>query len=931
MAPENAAWETIWLGDEDTTEADGWLPAQWDVKYNELSVFEGKVTFGAINKDSDDIISSYVMSDFSGGGQIDLLTGADQSRYRHAIADTGSPGALTLPQYVQDTDIPGSGTTYPAYYIGDVVFGIRGTNVYPWNEDTDTWGSGVAVLEPTAKPTMYNGQIFIPNGSSGYTILSGSTPTVAQYNGTAVPASAAATTDPDVIDFEVWDDRIWALTTTGCLAYSFTGATNTWNWFFGWNEATNQPIGFDDSRPPKKLFTFADNNGDPILHACTTRAVYRYNESNWRWEPTTIQFAPHPDFGTAVAVWRPGEDLHIGVGLQKITYTAAGVIDPDQGLSRNDGMPYGNLGKITDFEPETSRLYTTVSASGDIITLPYAYASKFGTNGSGDTNFNAPKQIARDSSGNYYIADYANDRVKKHDSSGTFVSNIITSVDQVVGVCVDSSGNIYITYTHNAGLLEYKIRKYNSAGVLQWTAATPVNSSPFGHLTTDSTHVYVAFPSTASNEAIYKLLCSDGSLVTQFGSFGTGDGEYSDCYGIAYNTLTGTLFVADQGNDRVQEITTTGVFVRKWGSSGTGDGQFQSPTGIAADPVAGTIFVADSGRDDIQQFTPTGAYMQTFGAAGTGNGQFANPNGLVVNSTGLTVAVVDEGNDRVQLMTSSSVNRAVPCNPSVMYWTGLGWHGAWELDDTSKTLTWGCIQSTSHDEDGYCYWFGCTDGKLRRIPLRRTFHNPRAGWQAGFDKFAPTGYIITSRFDALMSGFYKKASRLVVYMDNATGYEKVTVSYKIDNEGDAWTELGEITSTGRTILTFGNDGSGFSWGERFNWIQFRFDLERRDVSTIDKFQTPVIAAVVLNYTKIPQQARTFSFTIPFPKAEWNERSGSDIEEHLSDMLAAESYLKLVHRDQTYRGQLAAVAGITSLGQNYYGGATVNFIELRTAD
>src|SRR4051812_38421037 len=98
--PESAEWSSIWLGVEDTDAADGWFPAQENVSFRELSVFEGKVTFGAIDRDSDDIISSYIMSDFSGGGQIDRLTGADQTRYRHAILDTEKPGAITLPQWV---------------------------------------------------------------------------------------------------------------------------------------------------------------------------------------------------------------------------------------------------------------------------------------------------------------------------------------------------------------------------------------------------------------------------------------------------------------------------------------------------------------------------------------------------------------------------------------------------------------------------------------------------------------------------------------------------------------------------------------------------------------------------------------------------------------------------------------------------------------
>lgn len=919
-APNESSWETIWLGDEDTTADEGWLPCQWDATYNELSVFEGKVTFGAIDKDSDDIVSSWIISDLSGGGQIDMMTGADQSRYRHGIVDAASPGTITLPQYVQDTAIPGTGTTYPAYYISDTVMGIRGTNVYPWNEDTDSWGSGVAVLEPSAKPTLFDNKVFIPNGTSGYTILSGTTPTVTQVAGVSTPALSTGTDSPNVTDFEVWDQKLWAITPTGAVAFSLTGADNTWDWSHSYNTAEARWIGFDDSRPPKKLFTYADNNGDPILTAATTRAVYRLDATLQRWEPTNIQFAPHPNFASAVAVWRPGEDLHIGVGLEKITYTSANVIVPDQGLSRNDGMPYSNLGTISDLEPETSRLFACVSGS-EYGTTDVTFSAKFGTTGTGDTNFTTPGQIATDSSGNVYVADTANNRLKKHQSDGTYTTSV-TSLTGITGVCVDSSDNIYVTYT-GVGTRGY-VNKYNSALVLQWSAQITGAGVPFGHITTNGTHLFAA--SGSPDDSVVKHLCSTGAFVATYGTSGVGDGQFSSPVGIATDDTY--LYIVDQGNDRVQKLTTSGTFVTKWGTSGVGNGQFQTPTAIAVHPVTGNIFVGDSGRDTVQEFNNNGTYLKTHGSSGSGDGQFTAPSGIAFNAAGTKMYVSDSSANRVQIFDITESIREYPAVPSVHYWNGLGWFGAWELTDSpDEQLTWGCIQATSHPTDGYSYWFGCSDGKLRRIPLRRTFHNPRAGWQAGYDRFASTGYLLSSRFNALMAGFYKRAHRLVVYMDNASPTETVTVKYRVDVEDDNWVTLGEVTSTGRTILSFGDDADGFSWGKRFNWIQFQFDFARGS----DEYQTPVLQAAVLNYTKLPQQARSFTFNIPYPKRQWLQKTGKEIETHLSNMLKASSLLKLVHRDTTYRGQLAAVAGTTPLGKNDAGGARVSFIEIREQD
>jgi hypothetical protein len=387
----------------------------------------------------------------------------------------------------------------------------------------------------------------------------------------------------------------------------------------------------------------------------------------------------------------------------------------------------------------------------------------------------------------------------------------------------------------------------------------------------------------------------------------------------------------------VQEITITGTFVRKWGSSGTGDGQFTTAVAVAVNPENGTVHVTDSGRDDVQIFTATGSHLATYGATGTGNGQFTAPTGVVVSDDGLSSWVADDqATDRVQKFTTTTTTASVNAKPTVMYWNGQAWHGAWEGSTDSVQLTWANVTSTTDSVDGYRLWWGSTDGNVYSMPLRRTFHNPRSGWQAGVDRFASSGYIVTSRFDALMTGFYKKASRLVVFVDNATPTERIRIRYRLDyaNPDDldgGWLDFSAdssptyITSTGRHVLEFGLDSEGFSWGERFNWIQLRIDLDRGS----DAFQTPVLHAVVLNYTKIPQQAKTFQFTIPFPKEEWEGRTGETIETDLEDLLAAEQYVKLVHRKRTFRGQLSAVAGLNATGLDYEGGATVSFIEIRT--
>lgn len=70
----------------------------------------------------------------------------------------------------------------------------------------------------------------------------------------------------------------------------------------------------------------------------------------------------------------------------------------------------------------------------------------------------------------------------------------------------------------------------------------------------------------------------------------------------------GRLFIADgYGNARVLEYDAQGRRVRQWGSAGTGPGQFHLPHGIAQRD--GVIYVADRQNGRVQRFTLEGKYL----------------------------------------------------------------------------------------------------------------------------------------------------------------------------------------------------------------------------------------------------------------------------------------------------------------------------------
>ena len=63
----------------------------------------------------------------------------------------------------------------------------------------------------------------------------------------------------------------------------------------------------------------------------------------------------------------------------------------------------------------------------------------------------------------------------------------------------------------------------------------------------------------------------------------------------------GSVYVANNGNNRIQKFTAEGVFVTQWGRKGTGDGHLESPSGVAVAPD-GSVYVADR-YNRIQKFT----------------------------------------------------------------------------------------------------------------------------------------------------------------------------------------------------------------------------------------------------------------------------------------------------------------------------------------
>ena len=96
----------------------------------------------------------------------------------------------------------------------------------------------------------------------------------------------------------------------------------------------------------------------------------------------------------------------------------------------------------------------------------------------------------------------------------------------------------------------------------------------------------------------------------RFGSFGSTDGLFNRPIDVeVYNN---SLFVSDNGNDRIQKFDLQGNFIASFGGTGSGATQLDYPGQIAINST--TVMVADYTNHRIQMYDHNGAHIGSFGS-----------------------------------------------------------------------------------------------------------------------------------------------------------------------------------------------------------------------------------------------------------------------------------------------------------------------------
>jgi len=314
-----------------------------------------------------------------------------------------------------------------------------------------------------------------------------------------------------------------------------------------------------------------------------------------------------------------------------------------------------------------------------------------------ETDLNLPAGLTLDASGNLYIADTANQRIRKVDINGR-----ITTVagDGLVGffgdgglattgslnfpqdVTVDASGNLYIADTSN-----HRIRKVDTSGVITTIAGTgnaefsgdggpAVNAglnAPRTVAIDVSGNLYIA---DTSNHRIRKVDTS-GVITTIAGDGGAGfSGDGGSAVNAGLNAprsiaigSAGALYIADTFNHRIRKIDTGGTITTV---AGDGDADFSGdgaqavnagvnlPRGFAVSQT-GVLYIADSENNRIRKVEINGIISTVAGNgnltfAGDGGpataARFAFPSGIAVDATG-QYFIADTENNRIRKVDSN--------------------------------------------------------------------------------------------------------------------------------------------------------------------------------------------------------------------------------------------------------------------------------------
>lgn len=305
---------------------------------------------------------------------------------------------------------------------------------------------------------------------------------------------------------------------------------------------------------------------------------------------------------------------------------------------------------------------------------------------------NLPTGLAVGASGELYIADMMNNRVRRWaegwmytaagtgevGDSGDGGFGLVARLSRPEEVAVDARGALHIADVGNR-----KVRVLEASGLM---GASPYGFAPDGIAAdAEGNHFYSLLGQSwvmkvVTSQGYSYAYAAGGSPISGGGSSSTTarHPEFSGADGMAVDAR-GNLYIADAKAARVWKVTLRGELVPVAGTGAqgfSGDGgpaeraELNRPQAVVAD-AAGNLFVADTGNARIRRVSPDGLISTVAGNGNEGysgdggpaaEASLSTPYGIAVNAEG-DLLIADTLNHRIRRVIEAAAPGLVAGKP----------------------------------------------------------------------------------------------------------------------------------------------------------------------------------------------------------------------------------------------------------------------------
>ncbi len=255
----------------------------------------------------------------------------------------------------------------------------------------------------------------------------------------------------------------------------------------------------------------------------------------------------------------------------------------------------------------TGGVYVANTFRGRVEVYDATGSYLFGMGGLGTAagELQGPVGLTIDGTGRLFVAERSNHRVSVFDASGVFQFSFDSS-GSAAGPLIAPQGIAFDPVTSEIHVVDagnHRVQVFDTSGVFVYEyggfGSGPGQLRDPRYIASDGSGAF--WIADSGNDRLQSFL--GGTAGVAIGSTGSGPGQFNLPFGVAIHPATGELYASDGTDNRVQVLNPIDVFLREFGSFGTGAGEFDFAKGIAITSTT-TVYVADYYNNRVQVWEP---------------------------------------------------------------------------------------------------------------------------------------------------------------------------------------------------------------------------------------------------------------------------------------------------------------------------------------